>query len=187
MKVFTRHSNTPFIIDSRHLEFCRKKFLWKIEKGENRTIVNTFNHLIAFSTQKSQIREIFLANWIPIYSIPITIACERLPINCQRLHPSLKCDANQGKNVGDEANSDNIDFQGVYLDEDYHFLMSLHHQLNKMPLVRKMKVKAKIQTIFYEELRTRICDPHIAAWEQYCVMQSLEQKKKKINRKLQFY
>lgn len=41
---------------------------------------------------------------------------------------------------------------GVYF-VDYHFLMSFHHRLNKMPLVRKMKVKARreAQTIFYEE------------------------------------
>lgn len=76
---------------------------------------------------------------------------------------SARTRCKSGEDVGDEASSDNVDSQGVYLDEDYHFLMSLHHQLNKMSLVRKMKVKAKIQTIFYEELRARIRDPHNAA------------------------
>lgn len=68
-----------------------------------------------------------------------------------------------GKDVGGATSRENAESQGVYQDEDYHFLMSLHQQLNEMPLVRKMKVKAKIQTIFYEELRARICDPHTAA------------------------
>lgn len=63
------------------------------------------------------------------------------------------------KDVGGVASSENAKSEGVHLDEDYHFLMSFHHQLNEMPLVRKMKVKAEIQTMFYEEfLRARICD-----------------------------
>lgn len=61
-----------------------------------------------------------------------------------------------------EASGENVYSRGGYLDEDYHFLMSLHRQLNGMPLVRKMKVKAKIQTIFYEEVRTRIRKPRRA-------------------------
>lgn len=60
-----------------------------------------------------------------------------------------------GNNVEDKASRDKVDFQDVYLDENYHFLMSLYHRLNKIPLVRKMKVKAKIQMIFYEELCAR--------------------------------
>jgi len=62
-----------------------------------------------------------------------------------------------------EASGEKTRSQGVYLDEDYHFLMSLHRQLNGMPLVRKMKVKVKIQTLLYEELRARIREPHAAA------------------------
>jgi len=66
--------------------------------------------------------------------------------------------ARDAKASGGKARS-----RGVYLDEDYHFLMSLHRQLNGMPLVRKMKVKVKIQTLFYEELRARTREPRAAA------------------------
>jgi len=62
-----------------------------------------------------------------------------------------------------EASGEKTRSRGVYLDEDYHFLMSLHRQLNGMPLVRKMKVKVKIQTLLYEELRARIREPRAAA------------------------
>lgn len=68
------------------------------------------------------------------------------------------------KDVGGAASGENAKVsEGVHLDEDYHFLMSFHRQLNEMPLVRKMKVKARIQTMFYEELRARICDQHAAS------------------------
>ena len=37
-------------------------------------------------------------------------------------------------------------------DDDYHFLMSLHHQLKKMPEARKLKMRLKMQAMLCEEI-----------------------------------
>lgn len=41
-----------------------------------------------------------------------------------------------------------------HLDGDYHFLLSLHQQLTRMPQGRKLKMRLKMQQLFYEEICT---------------------------------
>jgi len=140
-------------------QFATRRILWDEISMQGRKlgqslIIGTVNRAIASNMSKSQL----FSRQLDSYSLDPDNANVHVPINCQQLHVIPR--SRYKSDVDDAANRENAKFQGVYQIEDYHFLMSLYRQLNEVLLMKKMKVKAKTRTISYEELRTRICDPH---------------------------